>query len=82
MSDGWSDKKGRHLINFLVNSPEGTFFLKSVDVSSEIQDAVMLAKLFEEQIDEIGRDTVCSGNYIISLFLTSSLSILFRKYSH
>ncbi|WOH04149.1 hypothetical protein DCAR_0623557 [Daucus carota subsp. sativus] len=58
MSDRWSDKRGRHLINFLVNSPEGTFFLKSVDVSSEIQDAVMLANLFEKQIDEIGRDIV------------------------
>lgn len=27
MSDGWSDRRGRPLINFLVNSPEGTFFL-------------------------------------------------------
>ena len=27
MSDGWSDKKNRSLINFLVNSPSGTFFL-------------------------------------------------------
>jgi len=27
MSDGWSDRRGRHLINFLVNSPEGTYFL-------------------------------------------------------
>jgi hypothetical protein len=26
MSDGWSDKRGRHLINFVVNSPEGTLF--------------------------------------------------------
>ncbi|KAL6524933.1 hypothetical protein OROMI_030526 [Orobanche minor] len=58
MSDRWSDKRGRHLINFLANSPEGTFFLKSLDVSSEIQDAVMLANLFEQQIDEIGRDFV------------------------
>ncbi|KAL6573100.1 hypothetical protein OROHE_002576 [Orobanche hederae] len=58
MSDGWTDKRGRHLINFLVNSPEGTFFLKSVDVSSKVQDARMLTDLFEEQIDLIGRDIV------------------------
>jgi hypothetical protein len=25
MSDGWCDKRERHLINFLVNSPEGTY---------------------------------------------------------
>ncbi|KAL9684410.1 hypothetical protein QQ045_021846 [Rhodiola kirilowii] len=36
MSDGWTDKRGRHLINFLVNSQDGTFFLSSVDVSSKI----------------------------------------------
>ncbi|KAL6508662.1 hypothetical protein OROGR_023373 [Orobanche gracilis] len=58
MSYGWIDKRGRHLINFLVNSPEGTFFLKSVDVSSKVKDARMLVDLFEEQIDLIGRDIV------------------------
>jgi len=26
MSDGWTDRRGHHLINFLVNSPEGTYF--------------------------------------------------------
>ncbi|KAL9676498.1 hypothetical protein QQ045_004712 [Rhodiola kirilowii] len=36
MSDGWTDRRGRHLINFLVNSQEGTFFLSSVDVSSKV----------------------------------------------
>ena len=41
MSDGWTDKRGRHLVNFLVNSLEDTFFLGIVDASSEIQDANM-----------------------------------------
>ena len=58
MSGGWTDKKGRHLINFLVNCPEGTFFLSSVDVSDKVQDAQMLADLFEEQINLIGRENV------------------------
>ena len=58
MSDGWSDKRGRHLINFLVNSPEGTYFLESVDASSEVHDANMLANLLEERIQKIGQDKV------------------------
>jgi hypothetical protein len=58
MSDGWSDKRGRHLINFLVNSPEGTYFMGSVDASSEIQDQFMLADLLETKINEIGKDKV------------------------
>lgn len=58
MSDGWTDKRGRHLINFLVNSPEGTFFLESVDASSEVHDARMLADLLHKRIDDIGKDHV------------------------
>jgi hypothetical protein len=27
MSDGWTDRRGRQLINFIVNSLAGTFFL-------------------------------------------------------
>ncbi|VFQ83330.1 unnamed protein product [Cuscuta campestris] len=58
MSDGWSDRKGRHLINFLVNSPVGTFFLESINASSESHDANMLAGLLEKQIEKIGPNNV------------------------
>jgi hypothetical protein len=58
MSDGWTDKRGRHLINFLVNSPEGTYFLESVDASSEIHDSFMLAGLLEKKVEEIGKENV------------------------
>jgi hypothetical protein len=55
MSDDWTDKRGRHLINFLVNSPEGTYFLESVDASSEIHDSFMLADLLEKKVEEMGK---------------------------
>ncbi|KAL9674047.1 hypothetical protein QQ045_030313 [Rhodiola kirilowii] len=58
MCDGWTDKRTRHLINFLVNSQEGTFFLSLTDVSSEVQDACMLADLIEVQINLIGKENV------------------------
>ncbi|CAA0808010.1 hAT dimerisation domain-containing protein [Striga hermonthica] len=58
MSDGWSDRRGRHLINFLVNSLEGTYFLESIDASSEVHDAYMLAGLLEKKVEEIGKDKV------------------------
>ena len=58
MSDGWTDMKGRHLINFLVNSPEGTYFLESVDASGEVHNAHMLADLLEKRIEGIGKDKV------------------------
>jgi hypothetical protein len=58
MSDGWTDKRGRHLINFLVNSPQGTFFLELVDASNESHSAVMLANLLEKRIEGIGKENV------------------------
>lgn len=58
MSDSWKDIRGRHLINFLANSPAGTYFLCSIDASSETANANMLADLLEKQIDKIGRENV------------------------
>jgi hypothetical protein len=58
MSDGWSDRRGRHLINFLVNSPAGTYFLESVDASAECQDARMIADLLEQRIVDVGINNV------------------------
>ena len=37
MSDDWTDGKSRCLINFLVNSPTGTWFMKSIDASDTIK---------------------------------------------
>jgi len=58
MSDGWTDTSHRHIINFLANSPAGTFFLGSVDASSEVASMDLLADLLEKQIDNIGREYV------------------------
>ncbi|CAO2173441.1 unnamed protein product, partial [Urochloa humidicola] len=58
MSDGWTDTSRRHLINFLAGSPAGTFFLGSVDASSEIANANMLADLLEQQIEKVGKEYV------------------------
>jgi hypothetical protein len=37
MTDGWTDTKGRTLINFLVNSRAGTMFVKSIGVSAYLK---------------------------------------------
>jgi hypothetical protein len=55
MSDEWTDTRQHHLINFLANSPVGTYFLGSVDASSEVGNGTMLANLLEKQIDKIGK---------------------------
>ncbi|XP_066323230.1 uncharacterized protein [Miscanthus floridulus] len=39
-----------------IGHPAGTFFLGSVDASSEIANAQMLADLLEQQVDKIGKE--------------------------
>jgi Protein of unknown function (DUF 659) len=58
MSDGWTDGKGRSITNFLVNSPMGTVFLKSIDSSSYFKDASKLFFLIDGVIDEIGEENI------------------------
>ncbi|KAL6509618.1 hypothetical protein OROGR_022928 [Orobanche gracilis] len=58
MSDEWTDQKQRALMNFLVNSPAGTFFIKSVDVSDSIKNGELIFKYLDEVIDEVGEDNV------------------------
>jgi hypothetical protein len=53
MSDGWTDQKGRTLLNFLVNCPKGTMFVKSVDASTHVKDASLLCDLLDEFIREV-----------------------------
>lgn len=54
MSDGWTDGKGRTLLNFLVHCPKGTMFMKSVDASAHIKDATLLCGLLDAFIREVG----------------------------
>ncbi|PON53148.1 Ribonuclease H-like domain containing protein, partial [Trema orientale] len=58
MSDGWKDGRQRNLINFLVNNPSGTVFLKSVDASEYIKDAKLIFKLLDDVIAEVGEHLV------------------------
>ncbi|KAL0399788.1 UNVERIFIED_CONTAM: hypothetical protein Sradi_2322100 [Sesamum radiatum] len=48
MADGWTDRKHRSLINFLVNSPKGTKFVGSVDASSYSHTAHCIDLMFED----------------------------------
>ena len=58
MSDGWMDGKNRVLMIFLVNSPKGTFFLKSVDVSDSIKNGELIFMYLDDVISEIGEENV------------------------
>lgn len=58
LSDGWTDMRNRSLINFLVNNPHGTVFLKTVDASDCVKNAEKLFELLDGIVEEIGEDIV------------------------
>ncbi|XP_057452324.1 uncharacterized protein LOC130744151 [Lotus japonicus] len=58
MCDGWTDRNGRSLTNFLVNSPSRTVFLKSVDTSTVIKDANQMFNFLDSMVEEIGEHNV------------------------
>jgi hypothetical protein len=71
MSDGWSDGKGKSILNFLVNCPKGTMFIKSVDASAHAKYAQLLCELLDGFIQEIGPQYVVqvitdnAANYVV-----------------
>ena len=58
LSDGWKDMRGRSLINFLVNNPYGTIFLRSIDASDVVKNADMLFKLLDNIVEEVREEIV------------------------
>jgi hypothetical protein len=53
MSNGWIDVKGRSILNFLVNCPRGTMFIKSVDAFVYVKNAQLLHELLDDLVREI-----------------------------
>ena len=54
MSDGWTDQRGRTIINFVVACPKGTMFLKSIDASPNVKDAHLIFTLLADVVEEVG----------------------------
>ncbi|KAK9267001.1 hypothetical protein L1049_021395 [Liquidambar formosana] len=56
--DGWSDEKGRNLVNILVDCPRGTIYLHSYDISTYVGDVNALQLLISGVIEEVGVENV------------------------
>ncbi|XP_044467392.1 uncharacterized protein LOC123197253 [Mangifera indica] len=70
IADTWTDNKSRALINFFVSSPSRTFFLKSVDASSNFKNAKCLADIFDSVIQDFGPENV------VQIIMDSSLNYI------
>ena len=58
MADGWTDRKRRTLINFLVYCPKGIIFLKLVDATDSSKTGDFLFKLVKDVVNHVGPENV------------------------
>ncbi|XP_028108499.1 uncharacterized protein LOC114307307 [Camellia sinensis] len=79
MADGWTDKRGRTLINFLVNCPRGTMFVESVDASSYSKDGQKLFKLLDKFVEKVGKENAVQ---VIIDSAATNVRFLEAKYEH
>eukprot|EP00253_Pinus_taeda_P017218 PITA_17218 len=54
MSDGWTNQRGRTIVNFVVACPKGTMFLKSIDASANVKDAHLIFSLLADMVEVVG----------------------------
>ena len=58
MLDGWTDRKERTLVNFLVNFSKRTMFMQSIDASSMIKTGEKMFELLDKWIEQVGEENV------------------------
>ncbi|KAL5133726.1 hypothetical protein HKD37_03G007015 [Glycine soja] len=72
MSDAWTDRKQRCIINFFINSQASTMFLKSVDGSDFVKTGEKLFELLDAIVEEVGEENVVQvvtdngSNYVLA----------------
>ena len=71
MSNAWTGRKQRSIINFLVNCPTGTMFYKSIDASNFVKTGEKIFELLDSIVEEIEEEKVVQvitdneSNYVL-----------------
>lgn len=61
ISDGWTNIRGDHIVNFCVKAPEKKpFFYTSIDTSGIAQNAVAVCSAIADVIDKLGPRKFCN----------------------
>lgn len=80
LSDNWSDGRSKSILVFSVASPKGTYFLKSVDVTSHADDAYYLFEILDSVIIEVGAENVVQLITDNSASYACASGFLLKKY--
>jgi hypothetical protein len=58
MTGGWTDRRRRTILNFLVNSPKGTVFLKSINASHVTKTTNKIYNMMDEVVEEVWEENI------------------------
>jgi len=58
MSDAWTDRKGRSIMNLVLNCYSGTMFYESENTSKDIHDGYFIYNLINTTIEKLGEECV------------------------
>lgn len=79
--DGWTDAKGRTLVNILVDCPRATVYLCSFDISDCVGNMEAMQLFLETVVTEVGADNVVQIiTYSTSAFMKEAGEQLTEKY--
>ncbi|KAG5684480.1 hypothetical protein PVAND_013712 [Polypedilum vanderplanki] len=83
MSDGWTNIRGDHVVNFCVKAPgEKPFFYTSINTTGIIQNAPSVAAAIIEIIEAIGSEKICSFVSDNAPVMRAAWKIIEEKYPH
>lgn len=72
MSDCWTDRKQRSIINLMVNCTKGTIFVESIDASSIVKTGERIYQMLDSFVEKIGEANVVQvitdngSNYVLA----------------
>lgn len=59
MFDGWRDSVvQKNIVNFLVNFPKDSVFMKSNDVSEVLKNITFLFEMLNNMVEEVGKQNI------------------------
>ncbi|XP_058766470.1 uncharacterized protein LOC131640081 [Vicia villosa] len=78
MIDAWC-KGNEDMLKVLVNSPKGTFFLKSIDASDKLESVEELFEMMDDIVEEVGEENVVQIVTDQTLYYKLAAEILMMK---
>jgi hypothetical protein len=80
--DGWTNIQQRPLLNIIVTSPKGPYFLRAIDCSGKMKDAAFQFEVLKDAIEENGPTNVVQVITDVAPVCRSAGLMIQSRYKH